>query len=54
MIALRRARKKLGRRKTMQAKRQNTAESPELQLQEDHISPPDHGNIDDAPVRSTW
>jgi hypothetical protein len=52
MIALRRARKKLGR-KTMQAKRQKTAESPELQLQEDHISPPDHGNIDDAPVRST-
>jgi hypothetical protein len=37
----------------MQAKRQKIAESPELQLQEDHISPPDHENIDDAPVIST-
>jgi hypothetical protein len=44
----------LGRKKTMQAKRQKNAETPELQFQKDHISPPDHGNIDDALVRSTW
>jgi hypothetical protein len=41
----------LGRKKTKQAKRQKNAETPELQFQEDHISPPDHENMHQLEVQ---
>jgi hypothetical protein len=47
MFSLRRNKNGTGKKKNYASKKAKIEESPELQLQEDHISPLDHENIDE-------